>query len=309
MLATFSIRDGFRLGPTIRVDLPRARDRLALVQQLRGALRQNEVAAVAAVVVGGGKAHPPDLPHRELTQLLTKELASLDIRLTHLAWVPKIERAITWWCYEDEKCTGTVHDPSTSALAALQAVEGMVTYASRADMLGILAPDDENRIAHRAQLLATFTRTELDDPTAREADLMAVLNAAATHDSLPDLDDKQIVRLALALAHPRIRDACLSMSITDRAPAAERLWTVLTRALPAPERAQPACLLAVCAYLRGAAVLAGMALEVAMAADPTHRTAPLLREAIDLGTPPEVVRRMITTSVERAHAANPHERT
>jgi Domain of unknown function (DUF4192) len=308
VLATFSARDAFRLGPTIRVDLPRARDRLALVHQLRGALRQNEVAAVTVVVVGGGSAAPPDLPHRGLTRLLAKELADLGVRLTHSAWVPRIERDVTWWCYEDDRCAGQVHDPQTSALAALQAVDGMVTYASRADMLGVLAPDDEDRVAHRAHLLAAFTRHEPDDPTAREAELLAAVDAAATQESLPDLDDEQIVRLGVALGHPRVRDSCLTMSITDRASAAERLWTVLTRALPAPERAEPACLLAVCAYLRGSAVLAGMALEVAMDADPDHRTAPLLRKALDLGTPPDVVRHMLTRSVERARFAGQRER-
>jgi hypothetical protein len=312
VLATFSGRDDFRLGPTIRVDLPLARDRLALVQQLRGALRQNEVVAVAAVVVGGGSADPPNLPHRELVRLLTRELTDLDARLVHSAWVPNIEEDVTWWCYEDDLCAGKVYDPHASALAAMQAVDGMVTYATREDMLDVLAPDDEDRVAHRARLLAGFTEYQRGEPATHQAELVAAVDAAvgaaAAQDSLPDLDDDQIVRLAVALGYSRVRDSCLTMSITDRAAGAERLWTVLTRGLPAPERAEPACLLALCAYLRGSAVLAGMALEVAMAADPGHRMAPLLREALDMGTPPDVVRRMVTTSVERARFANDHER-
>lgn len=300
VLATFSARDGFRLGPTIRVDLPGIRERLPLVQQLRGALLQNEVAAVTAVVVGGGSADPPDLPHRGLALLLAGELADLGIRLVHSAWVPRVERDATWRCYEDEECTGQVHDPATSVLAAMQAVDGMVTYASREDMVGVLAPDDEDRVAHRAQLLADHTANATDDPSDRHDELLAAVDAAAGRDSLPELDDEQIVRLAVALTDPRVRDSCLTLSITDRALGAERLWTVLTRAVPPPERAEPACLLALCAYLRGSAVLAGMALEVAMDADPDHRMAPLLREALDLGTPPDVLRRMIATSVERA---------
>lgn len=300
VLATFSVRDGFRLGPTIRVDLPRIRERVPLVQQLRGALQQNEVAAVTAVVIGGGNADPPVLPHRGLALLLAGELADLGIRLVHSAWVPKIERDATWWCYEDGECTGQVHDPDASALAVMQAVDGVVTYASREDMVGVLAPDDENRVAHRAQLLTACTANAPDDPASHHAELLAAIDAASGQDSLPDLDDEQIVRFAAALTDARVRDSCLTLSITDRAAGAERLWTVLTRAVPAPERAEPACLLALCAYLRGSAVLAGMALEVAMEADPDHRMAPLLREALDLGTPPDILRRMITTSVERA---------
>lgn len=308
VLATFSVMDRLRLGPTIRVDLPQPHERLPLVQQLRGVLAQNEVTAVAAVIIGGGSADPLDLPHRELARLLAKEFTDLDIRLTHLAWVARIDRGVTWRCYEDERCTGQVHDPHASALAAIQAVEGLVTYASRTDMLDVLAPDNENRVAHRAQLLAAFTDAETSDVAGLEAEVMAAVEAAAATDALPELDDEQIVRLAVALTDAGVRDSCLIQSTTDKSLAAERLWTVLTRAVPTPERAEPACLLAVCAYLRGSAVLAGMALEVAMDANPDHRMAPLLRDALDLGTPPEALRHLLATSIKRAGVVHPSER-
>lgn len=308
VLATFSLRDGFRLGPTIRVDLPEPHQRSELVRQLRCALEQNEVVAATAVIIGGGSADPPELPHRGLALLVARELTELGIRLVHSAWVPTIDRDVTWWCYEDEECAGQVRDPNTSALAAMQAVDGTAVYASRADMAGLLAPDDEARVAHRAQLLAAFTDDAANDHADLHRELLGAIESAAGQQSLPELDDEQIVRLAVALSHPRARDTCLSLSITDRALAAERLWTVLTRALPAPERAEPACQLALCAYLRGSAVLAGMALEVALDADPAHRTAPLLREVLDMGTPPATLRQMIVASVERARVVKRRER-
>ena len=304
VLVTFSHRDRYRLGPTVRVDLPAPGGRRELVHQLRGALDQNEVVAVASVVVGGGNADPPDLPHRELARVLADELSTMGVRLVHSAWVPAIVHDVTWWCYEDHECTGQVHDPRTSTLAVLQTVEGVVTHDSRADMAGLLAPDREDRVAHRADLLAALAGGDTGPD-----EMLAVIAAAATHESLPELDDQQLVRLGAALCRPPVRDTCLTLSITDLAWSAERLWTVLTRAMPAPERAEPAFLLALFAYLRGSAVLAGMALEVAMDADPDHAMAPLLRDALDQGTPPHVLRKMLHTSIERAHAADHAERS
>ncbi|GAB3464282.1 DUF4192 domain-containing protein [Actinophytocola sediminis] len=307
VLATFSVSDTHRLGPTMRVGLDETDDRPALVDRLRAILDQNDVVLAFAVIVGGGDADPPDLPHRELTEFLATELAALGVRLPHSAWVPGFEPGATWWCYEDEECTGQVPDPHTSALVAMQAVEGMVTFASREDMFEVLAPDDEDRVAHRAQLLAAVTETEAGDVASLHAEVRAAVDAAAAQESLPEPDDEQIVRLAVALTHQRVRDACLILSLDDQAAGAERLWMVLVRTVPPPERAEPACLLALCAYLRGSAVLAGMAMEVALDADPDHRMTFLLRKALDFGTPPETLRDILATSVDRATRATHNE--
>ncbi|MCT2584017.1 DUF4192 domain-containing protein [Actinophytocola gossypii] len=299
VLVTFSHADGYRIGPTVRIDLPDPADGRDLVHQLCGALDQNDVVATAVVVVGGGDADPPDLPHRELARILTEELSGLGIRLVHSAWVPLIARDATWWCYEEEECTGQVHDPRTSTLAVLQTIDGSVTYPSRADMAALLAPDHEDRVAHRADLLAALADSD-PHPDDLTADVLAAVEATTSRAS-PAIDDERLVRLGAALCHAQVRDTCLALSITEWALPAERLWLVLTRSMPVPERAEPAFLLALCAYLRGAAVLAGMALEVAMDADPDHRLAPLLREALDRGTPPDVLRTMLGKSIERAH--------
>ena len=74
------------------------------------------------------------------------------------------------------------------------------------------------------------------------------------------------------------------------AAAAERLWLALVRATPAPERAEPAALLALTAYLRGDGALAGVALDAALNACPHHSLSGLLRAALDGGLPPELLR-------------------
>ncbi|HWR46990.1 MAG TPA: DUF4192 family protein, partial [Pseudonocardiaceae bacterium] len=62
------------------------------------------------------------------------------------------------------------------------------------------------------------------------------------------------------------------------------------RATPAPERAEPAALLALSAYVRGDGALAGVALDAALHACPQHSLSGLLRAALDAGLPPELLR-------------------
>src|SRR5262249_60782180 len=78
--------------------------------------------------------------------------------------------------------------------------------------------------------------------------------------------------------------------VRSGAAAAERLWLALVRAPPAPERAEPAALLALTAYLRGDGGLASVALEAALLACPHHSLSGLLRAALDGGMPPELLR-------------------
>lgn len=302
VISAFLRDDGAFLGPTIRVDLPGEADRHALVDQLGDVMERNDVVSVTLVVISDGNADPPGLPHSELIGMLAEEFADLGVRLTHAAWVPAIEHGGVWRCYQCDDCVGRIDDPRTSTIATLHAVEGMVTYASRAEMRDVLAPDDDDRVEHRAQLLAAITDSELgNDIGSLWVELEAAVEAASHDRSLPDLDDEQIVRLSLALAHSQVRDYCLTTSLTGRSPGAERLWTVLTRAAPASTRAAPACLLAVCAYLRGSAVLASMALEIALDAEPGLQLALLLRDAIDRGISPDRVRHLLVTSVALAN--------
>lgn len=301
VLSTFTRQSGPFLGPTIRVDLPDDNDdRRELVDQLGNVMARNDVVSATIVVVCGGNADPPDLPHSELIDMVTEKFAHLDVRLTHAAWVPSIELGGIWWCYQCDDCAGRIHDPGTSTIAAVHAVEGMVTFASRDEMRDVLAPDDEDRVAHRAQLLATYAEGMDEDASSLRAEVTATVEFAASHPALPELDDEQIARLSIALSNQQVRDHCLTLCVTGNSSGAERLWTVLTRTVPTPERAVPATLLGLCAYLRGSAVLASMALEIALDSEPDLRLALLLRTCIDRGTPPDEVLGMVETSAGMA---------
>ncbi|MGH3757960.1 DUF4192 domain-containing protein [Actinophytocola sp.] len=303
VLITFHVTDRLQLGATVRMDLPEPRHGPDMVGQLCLATVAHEP-DVAIPVVVGGSAGPPDLPHRRLIELVERELGAVGIPIVHALWVPAVEFGETWWCYEDEECTGQVRDPASSALAALHTFAGVVRYGSRAEMAQHLAPDREDRVAHRAQLLATRAGGVAGVAAAEKwAAVREAVDDSAGEGS-PELDDERVVLLAEALGDPLVRDNCLPLLLTEQAEAAERLWTVLTRAVPAPERAEPASLLAMHAYLRGEGVLANMALEVALGANPDHQLALLLRESIDRGTPPGRLRDMLEESVAWAEQVN-----
>ena len=128
-----------------------------------------------------------------------------------------------------------------------------------------------------------------DDETQDRLDAVRTAIAAAVA-AQPTLSDDDVLRLSGALADHRVRDTCLDFDALPDVAAAERLWTALARATPAPERAEPACLLAFSAYARGDGVLAGIALTEAETADPGHRLSGLLRSALTLGLAPSKIR-------------------
>jgi hypothetical protein len=127
------------------------------------------------------------------------------------------------------------------------------------------------------------------DPTRAKLDAVRAAIAAAVA-TPPTLSDEEVIRLARALSDHRIRDTCLDFDELPDVAAAERLWTALAKATPAPEGAEPACLLAFSAYARGDGVLAGIALTRAETADPGHRLSSLLRSALTLGLAPGKIR-------------------
>jgi hypothetical protein len=308
VLVTFHLCDRLRLGATIRADLPAEKHGPDLVQQLCPTVVDQDVDVVVPVVVGGGTADPPDLPYRWLIELVGQGLADVGIGVTHPVWVPAVERDATWWCYENIECTGQVPDPRSSAVTALFALSGLVTYGSRAEMGAHLAPDPEDRTAHRAHLLAERAADRAEaDPVEQWGVMRAAIDSAAERPELPELDDEQIVRLLETLYDPLVRDNCLTVLLTEDADAAERLWTVLTRASPVPERAEPACLLAMSAYLRGEGVLTNLALDVVLDAEPDHVMAELLRDLVDTGTPPQWFRAMLAESVAMAEIIHTDE--
>lgn len=285
---------------TARSDLPDPEhdDLIAsqLVSTLQGCEPDRRPAWATLVVVGGGGSSSP--PRRDLVDVVTRCLAEAAVTVAHALWAEATSRDARWRCYQDETCHGRVADPGCSVAAATFAAEGTVTYRSREELTRVCEPRDPSALVRRSQLLDGLTDegiAPVASPPASFAVVCEALDAAATGHL--ELTDDDVVRLAVALSERQVRDAFL---ITDDSAAAARLWLALTRETPEPERAEPACLLACTAYLRGEGALAGVALDTALAADPGHTLAALLRTAQQSGVPPNTVREYLRRAVADA---------
>ncbi|MFD6795417.1 MULTISPECIES: DUF4192 domain-containing protein [Prauserella salsuginis group] len=286
------------VGHVMRVDIPD----VAAVPELEPPLRVPlaDAAAVTVVLVGG--IAPDEGPaHRDVMRALTAVMTDLGVPINHALWASEIRLGARWCCYGDEMCGGELPDPTASTMAAVTTHAGQLTYASREAMEGALDPEGAAVLARRAALLDLAASRDETDPACRDEEIE---NACALVGDVlarfrsgvggtgPVLSDREIVELARALTHHEVRDASFGVCWpprSDLAVAAERLWTVLVRGVPAPERAEAASLLAYTAYLRGDGPLAGVAVRKALESHPGHTLAQLLDRALAHAVPPETL--------------------
>lgn len=289
--------DGKRLGLTLRADLVAPADAELLAEQLLGPVARQQPSAAMLLIIGGEPDSAGELPHRVLVDTVDDALATEGIPVVHAAWAAGTAPGLPWSCYDEVGCAGTVPDSTGSTVAAATVAAGTVTFDSREQLAGLLDPDPAEVLARRARLLDLADEEHPMSPrlaASRLAQLEA-LHDAARADRLT-LDDRTAVEAASGLCDHRIRDACLAWSDGHTSPAAEQLWLALTRATPAPQRAEPATLLGFTAYLRGDGALAGIALDAALDASPGHTLASLLRRALDGGLRPATMRTLATDS-------------
>jgi hypothetical protein len=307
VLYTFGGADSIRLATTLTGKLPPPTAVGSLVARALTATRLIGATAVIAVVVGGEETPTPSnpLPHRVLVETLRHTFESEGIVLVHASWVNRTDPGEPWRCYDDITCHDTVPDAVTSTLTAAASVAGVAAFSTREDLAALLAPDGKDDLAERSTLLDEQLRKPSAPYTADEltADLELIkrtIHRARESRQLPTFTDLELVRLAHAIAQAEVRDECLMIALGPGSDAAERVWLALVRALPAPERAEAAFLLAMSTFLRGEVVVAALALETALEANPAHALAPILTSNLTKGTTPTQLRAMLVKSVIRA---------
>ncbi|MFB9725194.1 DUF4192 domain-containing protein [Haloechinothrix salitolerans] len=305
---------GAPLSRTMRADLPPDHLVDVVAHDITASLADDDVSSALLVIVGGhdgcaeggaasggvrgGDGSAGELPPcARLVDALRRNLAVLGVTEVAAYWVPEIAADVWYRSYDDATRTGVVSDPASSVLAAEFASRGYVTYGSRAELASLLAPDGESELARRAELIETLRADVVETwpRAARVAVVRDALSAAGEGDLA--FSDRQLATLAIVLADVEIRDACLATALppdSDLAFAAASLWGELTRALPAPERAIPACLAGYAAYMGGNGVLAAIAFDAALDADPDHTLAGLLDRALRHGFPPRQLRPLAT---------------
>lgn len=281
---------GTGIGLILRADLPPqdlfAYQADALAPRFRAAAHSG----VTAVIVGGRAGPGGQPPFLEFVAELRRALGEYGLPLLHPLWTAAIEEDAPWACYRDDECRGLLPDPRGTVIAAATTNAGFVSFPSREHVAALLEPRSPEAIVRRTALLGRAGRPPWDTEDVVSAAAAEVRAAFGRRRSGTDrLDDEQAVRLAYALTIKPVRDACLATAVppgTGVALEAEGLWLSLVKELPAPHRAEAACLLAFASLLRGEGALAGMALDNALEASPEHLLARLLHAAWNRGTDP-----------------------
>lgn len=297
--------DGGELGSVLRVDLS---DELGnTVGHLADIAAAASPAGAIVVIVDAAAACCPvcNDQHRRLVETLSKELSRNDIVLLSAHVVDRVAHGGRWHCVDGCGAGGKVDDPEASPLAAAAVLEGRRLYRCRADLQAVITPDDA---ARSAAVAAVIDACAADRAVAGEADrrrrarcdveqmLAAVVAVAAGREPTePDL-----ARLGCSLTDVLVRDTLCALAISEHAADAEMLWSILTRTLPEPWRADALVLLAFSAYARGDGPLAGVSLEAALRCTPAHRMAGLLDTALQSGLRPDRIRGLADTGYRLA---------
>ncbi|MGW4484699.1 DUF4192 domain-containing protein [Amycolatopsis sp. NPDC004368] len=282
---------GTKIGLLLRADLP-PRDLLAYqADALVPRFRVDDHTGVTMVIVGGRDGSGGDPPHAAFAAEVARALKEYGLPLMHPLWTPEITAGAPWACYREPTCGGRLPDPRDTVMAATMTQAGFITFPSRDDVLALLRPRSASVRARRRALLARADSSAEPDLLAAAADVRAAFFRHRRGEGPPT--DDQAVRLARALALPKIRDACLATAVPPDSPVAVvalGLWLELVRELPAPHRAHAAAIAGYAALMRNEGALAGMALANALEADPEHTLAQLLRAVWNLGTDPTKLR-------------------
>jgi hypothetical protein len=216
----------------------------------------------------------------------------------------------SYLCREPSCCPpeGVPFDTSAHPAAATMTASGSAVLSDRDALAATIAPvtgsaaeamTRETRRAERIgpKLMASTTGTESparQRPVTEEG-LTAVQAAISTYREGGSIEHYgQFAWLALVLTSLRIRDDAWARMDPDHRDAHLRLWTDLTRHAQPGYIAAPACLLAFTAWQGGNGALANLALDRALADNPSYSLAHLLRDVIDAGTPPSMARLPMT---------------
>lgn len=244
--------------------------------------RQDADGAVAVVVSEeGATCSTCGEQLRAMVGDVRSELEQRGYPLLAAVMVDRIAAGRRWSCLDDGAVAGVLEDPASSALAATAVADGRRMFASRAELAQFVAVDAEG-VAAVAPLVGVGGPVE-DVAVA----VRAAVDAARRMAGGDVVSDAVLAEVGTSLADVRVRDALFHVGDAAETAAAEALWTVLARVLPEPFRAEALTLLAFSCYLRGEGVLAGMALDAALAEVPGHRMAGMLDTALQSGMRPE----------------------
>lgn len=286
-LIAISVGPGGDLRSALRLDLADALGDVASTAERFAYLveRHGGVSAVVVVVSREGALCPVCAEsYGEMVAALKAALAECDAEVSATYVVDRVEAGGRWRGLDGDG-GGVLADPTTSPLAAERVASGHVQYKDRAEM-GTVTASDHDRAAVLAPLLAAAGPVVSVSQSVR-----TVLDAVRRVAEGEDLADAELAAIGATLTDLQVRDRlAVALAGSGESPGAGSLWAVLARCLPQPWRAEALGLFALCAYVRGDAVLAAATLESSLREAPEHRLSRLLDLALEAGLSPTEIR-------------------
>jgi hypothetical protein len=292
--------DGTRLIVTARLDLADARESL-LIHTLAAIDRGG------ATSVGGVLFTDQATLGGEVDRAFTAAARQVGLDLSDVL-------VVTGGRWRSLRCTDTdccppqgreLPDAPTAVDAA--AVHAGLTALPRREMLSVMFAPDPDR--SDLTLLLRHHEREHDransDDTLRDHHQRSVVRAISEAHWIAEIgqmaSDDEAARFAVALRSDPVRDA-VWLDIEDGRLDGIQLWVNLARRLPHPYDAAPLFLAGWAAYRHGNGILAGIAADLAVTADPACQTAELLRTIIGCGISPHELPKLSRSASPEADA-------
>ena len=277
-----------RVGLTMRIDLA---DLQSSIGEVVSAMRKDRATACLLVVLTALPSSD-DLPMAACVELLERRLGARGIEVPEALLV----RAGRWFSYRCMRAccpaAGAPVEPASPSVVATYAYDGRAVLASRAELVESVTPQLPlgAAIARRLQEAAFAELDDRGDPVSELARWAAALDAWEQRPTtLPPAD---VAALAVGLHLVSVRDAVASWGLR-RHDALLGLLGQLCRAVVPPDDAPLCSVLAWVAYSQGNGALARVALDRALATDPSYSLAQLLLAALAGMLPPGKVREVM----------------
>ncbi|WP_436501701.1 DUF4192 domain-containing protein [Actinokineospora sp. HUAS TT18] len=228
---------------------------------------------ITLFVIAPGEVTDP--PHEPIVDMVHLECFTRGHDLIAAAWAGAIQQGQPWASYRTG-LHGVLPDPRTTPLAALLAAQGQHAYRSRVDLAATLAPDPVDQLDRRRAAIAATART----PRSVEDSLALIeTTTAAFLDDSTNLYDAVVVQLVHTFADIALQRTFLLGLDSATASRTNPFWVRLVQALPDAARSFPATVLSLGNYLAGHGVIASIAAQIAVNADPGNGFA----TAVDTG--------------------------
>ena len=286
-----------RIGLLMRFDLPARQHELLLAKDIAARVRHAGATRIALVVFTD---EPGQLARRSLAEVVRDRVGGLPVTDAVLV---RQGRSWSYFCDRQTCCpregTPVSAADETSALQLIRAervFEGRPVLPSRAALEALVAPPTflaaeaaaQRWVAADQALMEAVVQDGLAAVRTRSlARWRAVLSRWCQPPAVTT--DEETAVLSASLEDIDVRDRVAAMSKRSGAPL-RGLLEDLCRRTPAPYDAPVCTLLAWVSYAQGGGALANIALDRALASEPSYSLALILEEALLRQVPPAALR-------------------